>query len=220
MKGVVGWFVLMFVLAGCENAAGHATLALTDSMSVARSDSISRARQDSINRAQPGYVIDSLLPVDEEIRRFKLTVGGWAASMFSGGASSRDSLLRLFANALERRDTAALVRALITPREFIDLYYPGSPYTQAPYRQSPGFLWSQLSLASSKGLSRLMERRGGTRLGALGLVCDAKVQHQGANRIWNQCEVQLSGSSRRERLFGSIIERNGRYKFLSYSNGY
>lgn len=208
--------LMVMALAGCDSAAGHATPA---ARTTANSDAIARARQDSVNRAQPGYVVDSLLPFEEEVRRFIVTVGGTVATELTGGAPSRDSLLHLFTSALERRDTAALVRALVTPREFIDLYYPGSPFSRPPYRQPPGFMWSQLSLGSSKGLSRLLERHGGLPSRVVGVECGNTVVRE-AIRILNGCRIRFAGSTRTERLFGSIIARNGVYKFLSYSNQY
>src|SRR5512138_1154903 len=39
-------------------------------------DSIERARQDSINRSQPGYVVDSARPPEEDLRRFRDVLGG------------------------------------------------------------------------------------------------------------------------------------------------
>ena len=57
-------------------------------------DSIARARQDSINRALPGYVVDSILPIDEEIRRFAARIGGDPVTSFAHASASREALVR------------------------------------------------------------------------------------------------------------------------------
>jgi hypothetical protein len=52
-------------------------------------------------------------------------------------------------------------------------------------------------------------------------VCEGKPDRQGQNLIWTGCVVRLadqSGRLRRHRLFGSIIERKGQFKIVSYVN--
>ncbi|HKS06456.1 MAG TPA: hypothetical protein VJR92_09105 [Gemmatimonadaceae bacterium] len=186
-------------------------------------DSIARARQDSINRAQPGYIIDSLLPIDEEIRRFSVTIGGERVTALRNASRSRDSLYARFVRALERSDTSAFRAMLVSPREFIDLIYPESPYTHPPYRQSPRIRWGLMEMGSSQGLTRLMTRRGGKPLGALGMECPTPPARNGKSTLWNDCVVrvrQADGSETREQLFGSIVERGGLFKFYSYANQY
>src|SRR5215213_7249409 len=130
------------VLLGCssaESAVDHPRF-VGDS---ARTDSIARAHQDSIDRATPGYVIDSLLPVEEELRRFREVIGGSPVIVLQHASSSREALVRRFVRDLATHDTADLGRAAVSPREFADLIYPDSPNTRPPYRQSPAFVWMQ-----------------------------------------------------------------------------
>jgi hypothetical protein len=209
---------LALLLSGCDGPRGQFAprVALDD-------DSVARARQDSINRAEPGYVIDSLLPIEEELRRFRAAIGGVATSALSGGMPTMDSLLEGFVRAVERADTTALGRLSVSAREFADLVYPESRYTSPPYRQSPGFLWSQVVLRSDVGLKRLLDRLGGRRVRMVGYDCDSLGVMEGRNRYWTNCAVRLrtdSAGTTRLRLFGTIIERDGAFKFMSYANGY
>src|SRR6476661_7758906 len=71
------------------NATPAVSQAARDS---ARADELRRARQDSINRTLPGYVVDSIFPVDEEIRRFKTKIGGTPATVLAHGSPSREAL--------------------------------------------------------------------------------------------------------------------------------
>lgn len=186
-----------------------------------RTDSIARARQDSINRAAPGYVIDSILPVEEELRRFRRAVGGAEVTELRGGSRSRDALVRRFLKDLSTRDSVDLRAATISPREFADLVYPTSPNARPPYRLSPGFVWMRLSGQSRSGLTRVLQRRGGRDLGFAGYSCNRKPEIQGENRLWTGCILTLvdaPGDTTRQRLFGTILERNRRFKFVSLVN--
>lgn len=222
---------------GCAAAAcspardKSSTVNVEDSL---RADSIARARQDSINRTLPGYVVDSILPVEEELRRFRLAIAreerqrggtdaGAPATTLIGGTRSRDALVRRFISALTTNDSSALREMLVTAREFADLVYPESEYTHPPYRQSPALVWNQIRNPSSSGVTRLLRRIGGTRLEYVSHSCDRSPERQGASLIWAGCTVRIVDQTRdttSQRLFGSIIARDGTFKFVSYSNGF
>jgi hypothetical protein len=70
------------LMAGCATRDLPGTDSLTARHDSIRADSVARARQDSINRATPGYVIDSLLPPEEEARRFRDAFPGDSATAF------------------------------------------------------------------------------------------------------------------------------------------
>jgi hypothetical protein len=104
---------------------------------------------------------------------------------------------------------------------FVDLIYPTSPNTHPPYRQSPSFVWMQISGQSASGLTRVIQRRAQQRLTYAGHACDPKAEVQGPNRLWLKCSVRLvspAGDTTTQRLFGTIVERGGRFKFVSYAN--
>ena len=186
-----------------------------------RTDSIARARQDSINRTLPGYVIDSARPIPEEIRRFAARIGGNPVSMFAHASASREALVRRVARDVVASDSTDLSAAAITPREFIDLVYPSSPYTHPPYEQPPDLVWMQIANPSAAGYRRLLARRGGQALAYVGYGCAGKPERQGPNTIHVDCVVTVRDPSHqaiKQRWFGSIIERNGRFKILSYRN--
>jgi hypothetical protein len=203
----------------CGNADARGS-ALSDSVELARKDSVARARQDSINRAHPGYIIDSILPIEEELRRFRADLPN-APTAFANGAPTRDSLVRLFVRAVEQSDSLALRRLVLTRAEFAYLVYPSSPYTAPPYRQAPGLVWMMITGGSRAGYSRLLDRMGGRPLGFLGYRCATPPAREGPNRIWRDCAlrvVRTSGDTVAMRLFGAIIEQRGRYKIVSYAS--
>lgn len=195
----------------------------SDKIDSARADSITRARQDSINRTLPGYVVDSIRPIEEELRRFRAAVGGDSATALAGGATSRAALVRQFIGALAEADTIKLRRMMVTPREFSDLIYPESPYTRPPYRQAPGLVWSQIEASGSTGLTRMLRRLGGQPLTYVAHECDGEPEAYGSTKIWKGCTVRMrsgSGEVAAGRLFGSIVERDGHFKFVNYANDF
>ncbi len=170
-------------------------------------------------RASAATTVDSVLPREEALRRFR--AGLPAVESLSGGAPSREALVRAFVRALERADTVTL-RALVMDRaEFAWLYYPTNPMSLPPYDLPPALMWFQLEGRSRQGIATALEDRGGRPLGYRGYRCEGATSVQGENRVWGPCLVrreQGPGDVIEERLFGPILERGGRYKFVSYAN--
>ena len=182
---------------------------------------MNRASQDSINRASPGYVVDSILPVEETIRRFSAAIGGEPVRQLETASGSRAALVRRFMKALAAGDSTDLRAMALSAREFIDLVYPESPYTHPPYRQSPALVWSQIQNPSASGFTRLVRRLGNQPLRYVDHKCDANPDRQGHNLIWTNCLVQVRSPNEpttSHRLFGSIIQRDGKFKIVSYKN--
>jgi len=162
-----------------------------------------------------------VLPVEEEMRRFRNATGGAAATQLAHASASREELIRRFVRDLGTHDSLDLRAAALSAREFIDLVYPTSPNTHPPYRQSPGFVWMQINGQGGSGLTRALQRRGSQGLSYVGHSCEPKPDIQGNNRLWLRCTVRLgslSGDTTNQRLFGTIIERDGRFKFVSFAN--
>lgn len=194
-----------------------------DKVDTARADAIARARQDSVNRALPGYVVDSIRPVEEELRRFRAAVGGDSTTALAGGAASRAALVRQFVDAVAAADTIRLHRMMITPCEFSDLIYPESPYLRPPYQQAPALVWSQIEASGTTGLTRLLRRLGGQPLRYEAHQCRSEPEAYGSNKIWRGCSLRIrtaAGETATARLFGSIVERKGQFKFVNYANDF
>ena len=165
-------------------------------------------------------IIDSILPPAEEMRRFRVN-GGPVRTKLTGGAVSRDALARAFVQALATRDTAMIRSLVIDHIEFADLYYPASRYARPPFRTPVGLIWTQIQLNSEKGITRAMSRLGGQSVRYVGLTCASRPDSVGAARIDSRCTtryVARGGDTVSRRLFGAIVQLDGRAKFLSYSN--
>ena len=213
---VITALALLIATTACSDAPESST----DSAQVTNAE-LARARQDSINRATPGYVVDSILPMAEELRRFRAALP--QVTRLEGGSGSRDALLQRFAHAVSARDTAEMRRMALTRAEFAWLVFESSPYAVEPRRTKPELIWTQMQLASNTGATRLFERYGGRPFTAGGLICPDQAEIQGDNRIWTGCVVRRTGSDGAavdDRIFGSIIERAGEFKFMTYANAF
>lgn len=123
--------------------------------------------------------------------------------------------------AVEQSDTNALRALVMSRREFAWLYYPTSAFTRAPTKQEPGLAWFLHLEASQKGVTRLLNQYGGRPLRLASNECKAPARPDGGNKLWFDCVQHLideHGDTTPIRLFGGVIERNGRFKIFSYSN--
>ncbi|MHB1328158.1 MAG: hypothetical protein ACYC2K_08150 [Gemmatimonadales bacterium] len=170
---------------------------------------------------QPAIVVDSAVPIEVAVRRFRETIPE-PAPVALAGAASRDALVAGFLEALEAKDIPALNRLLISRAEFAYLYFPSSIYMNQPYQQDPGLVWFMMLNSSERGLGRVLSRDGGRPLGFRGYRCSETPQVEGDNRIWRDCVLlgTRDGVPTERKLFGAIIERNQRAKFLTYASDY
>lgn len=183
-----------------------------------------------------GNVVDSILPAEVELERFQ--AGLPRVASLAAGAPSREELVRRFVDALEAGDTLALDALALSRAEFAYLYYPTSLYTREPYRMSPALLWFIVGESSHKGSRRAVRRFGGRDFGYVGHRCDPEPRREGENLLWTGCVLLRTpehGADPRPaagtvhydptapdlpgiRLFGTILEHRGSFKFLSFAN--
>lgn len=165
--------------------------------------------------AQP-TVVDSVVPREIALARFR--EGLPEVPSLGGGASSRDALIRQFVAALAAGDTATLRSLVMTRAEFAWLLYPTSSQSLPPYDLSPSLYWFLIEGRTRQGLAALLDERSGARPRFAGFICDARTTREGANTIHGPCTVarlDARGDTIHERLFGLILERGGRFKFIS-----
>jgi hypothetical protein len=164
-------------------------------------------------------VVDSAVSRSEALRAFR--EGLAPTDSLVGGATSAAALMKAFVRALERNDTVSLERLALSRQEFAWIYYPTNPQAASPYDLSPSLYWFLLEGRSRKGLGHLIAERGGQPLRYAGVRCDTTVSREGENTVTGPCAVlllQQGGDTIAERLFGLVIERRKRWKFVSYAN--
>ena len=158
------------------------------------------------------------LELDSALAAFRLPLRSVAE--LEGGERSRDALVARFARAVERADTNDLRAMMMSRAEFAYLVYPGSAHTRRPSRQEAPLVWFLHVQASQKGISRALARRGGSPLGLVGYRCAPEPVREGRNVLWHDCLLRLAGGgdTSEARLFGAVLERDGRFKLHSFAN--
>jgi hypothetical protein len=166
-------------------------------------------------------VIDTVHPPEVALQRFREGLGEPAVALV-GGAASLDALAERWAGAVQTHDTATIRQLVLDRAEFAWLYYPTSAFSRRPLYQPPELFWFRLQAGSEKGIVRVLRRLGGGDLNLHGLECATPPRMEGKNRIWEYCAVRREehGELRSDMLFGGILEREGRFKFISYANQY
>ena len=99
-----------------------------------------------------------------------------------------------------------------------------APIARPPYELPPALAWFQLQEGNRKGVFRALRELGGHALELHGYRCPPDAPRvEGENRIWAGCTLEISrepGERMTLRLFDSILERNGRFAFLSFANDF
>lgn len=170
-------------------------------------------------RASERPLVDSALSRDLELARFRSATDSTAT--LTGGAVSPSELAAAWVGAVARSDTAELRRMVLNSAEFAWVFYPTSPQSLPPYDLSPALMWDMLSRQSDAGMTYVLGRLGGKPLSLERLDCGDVPVLEGDNRIWGPCVMTVRGGKGRSiatRLTGPIIERQGRFKFVSYTN--
>ena len=164
-------------------------------------------------------VVDSFVLREEAVRRFQQNLT--PVTRLQSPYESRDSLIAALISAVSARDTAALATMAVSRSEFAYLYYPTTPQGMPPYDLEPGLMWHLLRQRSERGIRRALAVYGGQRLDLLSHDCGPGSSQEGPNTIVGPCTLRLrdhAGQAVSVRLLTQIMERNGRYKVLSYAN--
>ena len=175
----------------------------------------------AIGSEDEATVVDSVLPMPVMLERFRADIPV-APDSLRNGASSPEALVGEVLRRVEASDTLGLERLAVDRAEFAYLYYESSPLSRPPYELPPAVMWFRQQQENRIGALRLLRELGGRPLGPWVLVCEEAPVTQGENRVWSGCRVRVGPgeSSRDLRLFGAILERDGRFKVLSFGNDY
>jgi hypothetical protein len=165
-----------------------------------------------------GGVVDSVLPVAEALRRFRTDLPQTDTLLHA--SPSLDALVQRIARSVGSRDTADLNAMVMSRAEFAWLYYESSPMSKPPYEAPPGLLWGQIMASSDVGAKALLARFAGVTVTPRQRHCPA-AEVEGANRLYKRCTVELTApgkASMTGNLFGTVLERDGRFKLISFAN--
>ena len=168
---------------------------------------------------ESGRVVDSILPREEALRRFR--EGLAPVDSLAGGAGSRDELVAAFVRAIAAADTAAIARMAVSRAEFAYLYYPTAVEGKPPYDLEPGLMWFTLYERSNEGARKRPEALRRPPDAPARLRLRQRRAPRGPEhdlRAVRRALEDEAGDTVSVRLFSKILERDGRFKFLSYAN--
>jgi hypothetical protein len=181
-----------------------------------RGDGVLIPSTDSLQKT-PGYVVDSIFPMPEMIRRFQQEAGP-AVDRLAGGAPSMDSLLRTYWALLVHQDTLAMTPLVVSKAEFAHLYFP--PSREATSGVPPAVSWLLLSNNGGRGLTRALRDAAGSAAAPLATTCQPLVLEAGDARITGPCAVIRRRGTTRDTVWfvQHVIEHRGIFKLMSFAN--
>lgn len=134
-------------------------------------------------------------------------------------ADSPVALGRAVLDALRHRDAAQLESLAITEAEFRDLVWPELPSSRPAMGLSFDYAWQELRQKSAADLRRTLAGWGGRRLELVDVRFLGETTEYGSFRVSRDSLLDVrteSGEPVRIRVFGSVIEYDGRVKVFSY----
>jgi len=162
-------------------------------------------------------VVDSIFPMDVMIARFQAQSPRRAMD-FGAAPATREELIERLLKALADSSALEMQRLALDVSEFAWLYFPTSRFAADPYRQPPSVGWMLTEQNGAKGMQRALAAYGRQSLVLGGYSCPSGPVVEGENRLWPDCVVRLKGDTTAIRLFGTIVQRGGRFKFVSLAN--
>ena len=141
------------------------------------------------------------------------------AASLSNTFDSPEALGRAVLSALATRDLERLRALSLSEAEFGEHVWPELP-TSRPERNVPfDYAWGQMKQHSDASLSETVSRYGGRSLRFVQTRFTGETTQYQTFRIMRDSEVVAADESGRElilRLYGSAMEKAGRFKLYSY----
>lgn len=134
-------------------------------------------------------------------------------------APSLDALAMEVLSAFAARDMTRLELLALTEDEFRGLVWPALPASRSAAGIPVAYAWSDLRTKSRGTLQETMTSLAGQRFDLLSVRFTGRVSDYGTFRVYRESLLDVRGSdgvTRRLRLFGSVIEHEGRVKVFSY----
>lgn len=131
---------------------------------------------------------------------------------------SADALARRFLAALDRKDTESIKSLRVTKQEFCDYVWPELPSSRLP-NVSCDFAWDQATLNSLSGLSEMLNNHEGKRYEFISLRFAKGTESYPSYKVHKETWLRVrdeNGKEQELRLFGSMLEMDGKYKLFSF----
>jgi hypothetical protein len=144
---------------------------------------------------------------------------GCSAAPLPHSHDSPEALARAVLKAIEEGNTGALHALALNKEEFTEHVWPELPAARPERNLSVDFVWGDLHLKSNVTLRDTLTAHGGNRYEFIRMAFLGDTTAYGSYRVRRESELTVkdsTGTSRQIRVFGSMLEKNGRYKVFSY----
>jgi hypothetical protein len=163
-----------------------------------------------------------------------------ASTTGAGGPATKVSYTRDSGRALERRDFAspadlgravveglnandpeALYRLLVSKQEYTGELWPAFPASDPKFNFTPEFAWSNLYKKCVIGIEKRTARHGGKNLSFSGIRFDRPTEAYNGFRLHRGTVLTVRNPDGKEgelKFLGSVVEKGGRYRLLSYDD--
>lgn len=161
--------------------------------------------------AAPKVDVDPYLPASSAPRPKR------TRSLASAYASA-DALARRFLAALATSNAEAIKAMRVTKEEFCDLVWPDLPSSRLP-NVTCDWAWDQATLKSASGLAEMFKDHQGKRYEFLSLRFAKGTESYPSYTVHKEARLRVrdeAGAERELRLFGSMLEMDGRFKLFSF----
>lgn len=140
---------------------------------------------------------------------------------WEGAFESVEALGERVVIALNRGDEEELHRLRVTKEEYLGWMWPQFPASRPPIGFPPEFAWSNLETRSRVALSKALRSYGKSRLRYVGIRFERPEERYRNFRLKRGSVLVVQtpqGQQITLRFLGSVVERNGQYKLLSYQD--
>lgn len=142
-----------------------------------------------------------------------------ASAPLAGSEASAAALAQSVLTALQRRDATALRAAALSEQEFREQVWPELPAARPERRLPFSYVWGDLRQKSEAALAAVLTTQGGKRLELVAVRFLGETTHYKSYIVRRKTEVTVKdpmGAEMQLRVFGSVLEKDGRFKVFSY----
>lgn len=164
----------------------------------------------------PSPLSATLVPV---VACLLLASCGASPARLAHSQDSPEALARAVVSALEQRDIDTLNKLAINEAELREHVWPELPAAR-PERNLPfSYVWGDLHQKSTARLGQTIAKHGGKEYKLVSMRFAGGTTPYKSYRVHRDSEITVTdaeGGTQQIRLFGSVLEKDGRFKVFSY----
>lgn len=148
-----------------------------------------------------------------------LLVASCASAPLSDSYDSPEALARAALAAIERRDVPSLQHLALDKDEFERHVWSELPAARPERNLTVNYVWGDLHQKSNATMHRTLAAHGGKKYELVDIRFLGDTTAYKSYRVQRETALTVKdagGAERQVRLFGSVIEKGGRYKIFSY----